>query len=70
VGNGFLLPTIASPDGGPSPLTVTFAAYVTPNNCIGTVSFAWFFGDGSSSVEQTPSHTYTSAGSYEWTLTA
>ena len=35
----------------------------------GEVAYAWAFGDGATSDEQSPSHTYISAGTYTWTLT-
>lgn len=51
---------------GTSPLTVQFidSSANTP------VSWAWSFGDGNTSAEQSPSHTYSAAGSYTVTLTA
>ncbi|MGE0076220.1 MAG: MBG domain-containing protein [Bacteroidales bacterium] len=36
----------------------------------GATSWSWDFGDGSTSVEQNPSHTYTTAGTYTVSLTA
>lgn len=33
-------------------------------------NYAWDFGDGNSSVEENPTHTYAAAGEYEVTLTA
>ncbi|MBC7889628.1 MAG: PKD domain-containing protein [Ferruginibacter sp.] len=35
----------------------------------GTLSFAWDFGDGKTSVEQSPTHVFTASGSYFVTLT-
>jgi PKD repeat protein len=56
----------ASPSSGPAPLAVTFTDTST-----GTpTSWAWNFGDGSTSTAQNPSHTYTSAGTYEVSMTA
>ena len=65
-----------------APVTVAFVASAT-TVCAGdplefthstdgpSVSdFRWDFGDGSSSSEQNPSHTYTAAGVYSVTLTA
>ncbi len=50
---------------GVLPLTVNFAdssqGYIT--------SWLWDFGDGSTSIEQNPSHTYENAGSYTVSLT-
>ncbi|MDA8621300.1 S8 family serine peptidase [Psychrosphaera sp.] len=51
-----------------SGLTVMFADMSSDaNNDI--VSWAWDFGDGSSSSEQNPAHTYADAGAYDVTLT-
>ena len=51
---------------GNAPLTVQFQDTSTdsPNG------WQWLFGDGSTSTEQNPTHTYTTAGSYSVTLTA
>jgi hypothetical protein len=46
---------------GPAPLTVTFVDKST-----GPVeSYAWSFGDGGTSSEQSPQHTFTEPGTYE-----
>jgi PKD repeat protein len=60
----------ATPAAGVAPLEVVFAATATATNCTGTPTFAWVFGDGGTSSEQNPSHTYAAPGSYPWTLTA
>ena len=54
---------------GAGPLTVNFDSNVNDND--GSFSFSWDFGDGSSAVtnDLAPSHTFTSAGAYEVTLT-
>ena len=50
---------------GNAPLTVNFT-----NQSTGDITaFAWDFGDGQSSNQQNPSHTYTSPGSYIVNLT-
>jgi PKD repeat protein len=59
----------ASPAAGAAPLAVAFAAIASPSHCAGAVSFLWAFGDGATSTEQNPGHTYAVAGSYNWTLT-
>lgn len=61
----------ASPVSGAAPLNVTFSATATATDCSGTPSYDWDFGDGSShSTVQNPSHTYSSAGTWNWTMTA
>ena len=55
----------ANPTSGCSPLTVNFADQSTCN----PTSWYWDFGDGSSSTQQNPSHTYNSTGNFTVTLT-
>ncbi len=56
----------AAPTSGPLPLTVTFMD--TTSNP--TSSWAWDFGDGTTSSEQHPQHTYTTAGLFTVALTS
>jgi PKD repeat protein len=51
---------------GQIPLTVRF----TDTSLHTPTSWIWSFGDGASSTEENPVHTYTTAGSYTITLTA
>ena len=60
---------VANPSSGSVPLTVSFTGTETHQNCSGNPSFSWNFGDGSTSTEQNPAHTYTTAGTYNWTFT-
>jgi gliding motility-associated-like protein len=55
----------ASVLNGMSPLPVTF----TDASSASATTWSWNFGDGSSGVGQTPSHTYTSPGTYTVTET-
>lgn len=49
---------------------INFTATATTNGCPTQPTFDWNFGDGSThSTLQNPSHNYTAAGSYNWTLT-
>ena len=59
----------ASPSEGPAPLQVTFdpTGSIDPDGTI--VSYAWDLGDGTTSTESNPSHTYSSAGVYTAELT-
>lgn len=52
---------------GPLPHTVDFTDKSTSTNRI--VSWQWVFGDGGTSTETNPSHTYTEAGNYDVSLT-
>lgn len=54
----------ASATGGDVPLEVTFTS--TPPYPSG---WAWDFGDGYNSIEESPTHTYVTAGNYTVTLT-
>jgi PKD repeat protein len=55
----------ASSTSGAAPHTVSFT-----DDSTGEInSWAWDFGDGETSTEQNPTHTYSTAGSYEVTLT-
>jgi len=56
---------IASPLTGNKPLTVNFTDQSTGS----ITGWAWNFGDGGTSTQQSPSHTYTSAGNYTVALT-
>ncbi|MBN4065997.1 PKD domain-containing protein, partial [Candidatus Amoebophilus asiaticus] len=51
--------------GGCSPLTVNFF----DDSSFEPTSWLWNFGDGDTSMQQNPSHTYTSAGTYTVSLT-
>ncbi len=56
----------ASPVSGAKPLTVNFTDLSTN----APTSWNWSFGDGGSSAERHPSHTYTEVGVYTVSLTA
>lgn len=45
--------------------TVTFDNTSTNNNGIGAMTFAWDFGDGNTSTDEDPTHTYTTNGTYD-----
>lgn len=57
----------ANPTSGAAPLTVQFTGGATGGEA--PYSYAWTFGDGSSSTQQNPTHTYTAAGDYAAELT-
>jgi PKD repeat protein len=54
-----------TPTSGTAPLDVSFSDASTD----GPTSWSWNFGDGNTSTQQNPSHTYTTAGSYTVSLT-
>jgi len=58
----------AEPDEGAPPLKVQFTASVEEESG-GPFKFKWDFGDGATSTEQNPSHTYDKIGEYTATLT-
>lgn len=69
-GEKYLPPTATStayPASGPAPLTVNFDGAATGGRPAYT--YAWTFGDGSSSSDQNPSHTYQAVGDYVASLT-
>ncbi len=54
----------ATPTSGNVPLTVQFT-----DKSQGATAWSWDFGDGETSAEQSPSHTYTEGGTYTVVLT-
>lgn len=54
------------PRSGCVPLTIAPTATVTANQPIAT--YTWDFGDGSTSNQQNPTHTYTTAGTFDVSL--
>jgi PKD repeat protein len=56
----------ASPTTGTAPLNVTF----TDTSTGAPTSWSWSFGDGATSTAQSPTHSYTAAGTYDVSLTA
>ena len=55
----------ASPISGKAPLKVKFTDQSTGS----PTSWNWSFGDGATSIQQNPTHTYSSAGNYTVNLT-
>lgn len=61
--------TATGPSSVSPGVAAAFSATATPSaECTGTPSFSWSFGDGQSSTQQNPTHTYASLGSFTWTL--
>jgi PKD repeat protein len=59
----------AARSSGPVPLSAQFTSQVTADNCLAAPTYAWDFGDGGSSADANPQHTYAAVGSFPWTLT-
>lgn len=59
----------ASPVSGLAPLAVGFSSTGSSDSDGTLVGYAWNFGDGSSSIEPNPLHTYTTPGTYNAVLT-
>lgn len=59
----------ADPTSGAYPLTVNFSSIGTYDPDAQELTYSWTFGDGATSSEPHPTHTYTAPGSYTATLT-
>ncbi|MET0415161.1 MAG: PKD domain-containing protein, partial [Actinoplanes sp.] len=59
----------ATPTSGPVPLTVRFSSAGSRDPDGGVLTYAWTFGDGTTSTEANPTHVYTTAGDYTAQLT-
>ena len=61
----------ADKDSGPPPLTVQLLERRAPRTPTATtLTFSWDFGDGATSTEANPTHTFNTAGTYNVRLTA
>jgi glucose/arabinose dehydrogenase len=59
----------ATPTSGPTPLDVTFSSAGSMDPEGRPLTYSWSFGDGTTSTEPNPTHTYTTAGAYQVRLT-
>ncbi|NUT47217.1 MAG: carbohydrate-binding protein [Saccharothrix sp.] len=59
----------ATPTSGSSPLSVRFSSAGSGDPEGGPVTYRWDFGDGATSTEANPSHTYTARGQFTAKLT-
>ncbi|BCJ63704.1 PQQ-dependent sugar dehydrogenase [Polymorphospora rubra] len=72
LGGGNRAPTAvatATPLSGPAPLTVSFSSAGSADPEGGALTYAWGFGDGSTSTAANPTKTYAARGTYTATLT-
>ena len=60
----------ADKDSGPAPLTVNFSSAGSEDADGDDLTFSWDFGDGATSTEANPTHTFTTAGTFNVRLTA
>ncbi|MEO3927485.1 ThuA domain-containing protein [Micromonosporaceae bacterium B7E4] len=58
-----------TPTSGTAPLTVAFSSEGSRDPDGGPISYAWTFGDGGTSTEPNPTHSYAAAGNYTAQLT-
>ena len=61
--------TASGPTSGSTGQPIAFTATGTPSGCATSPAFQWTFGDGTTSNQQNPSHTFTNPGTYSWTMT-
>jgi cytochrome c len=59
----------ADVDSGPAPLTVSFDGSESHDPDGDSLTYSWVFGDGATSDEVNPTHTYTETGEYSARLT-
>jgi PKD repeat protein len=58
------------PTTGSAGSSVEFGASSSGSTgCTGNIAYSWAFGDGESSAQKNPRHTYATAGTYAWSLT-
>ncbi len=58
------------PGSGAVNTAISFSASATTTGCSTSPTYEWNFGDGSArSTQQNTTHTYTAAGTYNWSLT-
>ncbi len=60
--------TATVPGTGSTSTAVSFYSSSQPENCSGSPTYSWNFGDGSTSTQQSPSHSYASTGTFGWSL--
>jgi glucose/arabinose dehydrogenase len=59
----------ANPTSGPTPLDVSFSSAGSSDPEGKPLTYAWTFGDGATSTQANPTHTYATAGTYSARLT-
>ncbi len=61
--------TASGPASGSTGQPIAFSATGTPSGCATPAVYQWSFGDGTTSNQQNPSHTFTNPGTFNWTMT-
>jgi len=58
-----------APTSGGIGAALAFAATASTTGCTGAPTYAWSFGDGATSTQQSASHAYAAAGTFGWSVT-
>lgn len=59
----------SGPSTGLAGVQLQFTATAVAYYCTGTPTYAWDFGNGRKSTEESPTNTYQSPGTYSWSVT-
>lgn len=63
--------SVTAPTAASTGTSVAFQGSITTASCTGTTTYAWTFGDATSTATQAnTTHTYSSSGNYNWTFNA
>ena len=68
-GGCFIDCAATGPTAGSIGETYPFTATVLRTDCSSTNQYAWSFGDGATSTQQNPTHSYSRTGAHTWSMT-